>query len=108
MTNIFNTLTDGEQQEIRQYIRDRLSGKEIDVDKLPQWLSKLEIIKRKHVVAKSVSQIIDNLRLKVEERERLVEILGLALAEHNHQWTTEERSLFDKVVGDNNKGESND
>ena len=37
-----DSLTKGEQKEIRDYVRDRLAGNEIDVNRLPQWLADLE------------------------------------------------------------------
>lgn len=38
---IYNTLTENEQATILQYIHDRISKKEIDVDLLPRWLMSL-------------------------------------------------------------------
>jgi hypothetical protein len=40
-----DSLTSGEQQEIRQYVRDRLENNPIDTNKLPSWLGKLEILR---------------------------------------------------------------
>jgi len=54
MKNLFNDedlldedplwiLTEEEQKEIRKYLRDRLTGAEIDLSKLPNWLAELEV-----------------------------------------------------------------
>ncbi|MGB3988091.1 MAG: hypothetical protein WBK67_00110 [Minisyncoccales bacterium] len=48
--------------------------------------------------AREVTNIIDNLRLKKEMLYDLAIVLGEMLTEHNHQWTNEERLLFEKAT----------
>ena len=47
-------MTTGEQHEVIYYLRCMLSQSPVDLDKIPQWLSGLEIIRRNHIVAEKL------------------------------------------------------
>jgi len=62
-----DTLTGTEQAEIRQYIRNRLSGVEIDVDKLPEWLAELERARVSRDAWKKLAELLgSNIVLKFD------------------------------------------
>ena len=47
-------MTTGEQHEVIYYLRCMLSQSPVDLDKIPRWLSGLEIIRRNHIVAEKL------------------------------------------------------
>lgn len=105
MTDITETLTEGEQREIRQYITARLAGGEINMNALPLWLFDLEQTRHKEqqlrVELKRVlaalwlvydlynKSIVDFKKLHPDE-------YPLATQDEKHIWEIVERVLYKK------------